>query len=160
MPPVVVVGGAAVTLPPPVATEKVTVTPGFALPNPSVTRTDGGTATVVPMRAIWLFPALIAMFAAAAAPTVTAAVCEIGTFPAPASAAADTVLASAVVEVKVAVNVPPALVVPDAGLSVLLVPVDDSVTFELPIWLLKPYLTVIIIVESVYTANHACLRAV
>src|SRR2546427_13286730 len=149
MPPVVVVGVAAVTLPPPVATEKVTVTPGFALPNASVTRTDGGTATVVPMRAIWLFPALIAMFAAAAAPTVTAAVCEIGTFPAPASAAADTGLASAVGAVKGAVDVAPALVVPDAGLRVLLGPGDRSVPFALPIGVLKPSRTVTGIVEGV-----------
>ena len=52
MPNVVVVGVAAVTLPPPVATEKVTVTPDFALPNASVIRTDGAVATVVPMRAV------------------------------------------------------------------------------------------------------------
>ena len=94
------------------------------------------------------------------APTVTAAVCEIGTFPAPASAAADTVLASAVVEVKVAVNVPPALVVPDAGLSVLLVPVDDSVTFALPIGLLKPSRTVTVIVEAVDPATQPLEQAV
>ena len=70
------------------------------------------------------------------------------------------VLGSAVVEVKVAVNVPPALVVPDAGLSVLLVPVDDNVTAALPIGLLKPSRTVTVIVEAVDPATQPLEQAV
>jgi len=107
-----------------------------------------------------LLPPLTDIVVAAAAATVTAAVCEMGTFPAPASAAAEMVLASAVVDVKVAVNVPPALVVPDAGLSVLLVPVDDSVTVALPIGLLNPSRTVTVIVEAVDPATHPLEQAV
>src|SRR5439155_22275508 len=83
-----------------------------------------------------------------------------GTLPAPPSATADMVLGSAVVEVKVAVNVPPALVVPDAGLSVWLVPVDDNVTAALPSGLLKPSRTVTVIVEAVDPATQLLEQAV
>ena len=83
-----------------------------------------------------------------------------GTFPAPASAAAEMVLASAFVEVKLAVKVPPAPVDPDAGLNVLLVPVDDSVTAAPLIGLLNPSRTVTVIVEAVDPATQPLEHAV
>src|SRR3989442_6389202 len=54
--PVVMVAG-PFTLPPPVATVKVTCTPGTGMPLPSVTRTAGAKLSAYPTRPIWPSPA-------------------------------------------------------------------------------------------------------
>ena len=52
---------APVTEPPPLATAKVTVTPGTTRPLASLTMTLGATATAVPAEADWPSPALRAI---------------------------------------------------------------------------------------------------
>ena len=56
--------------PPPLLIANVTLTPGTAFPDASVTSTDGGTLTAVATVALWLFPALTAIAEAAPAPRV------------------------------------------------------------------------------------------
>src|SRR5712692_4266935 len=59
------------TVPPPVATAKVTAMPATELPLASRTITDGGVATAVPTVAVWALPAFTATWVAAPAVTVT-----------------------------------------------------------------------------------------
>src|SRR5262245_6274001 len=115
-----------VRLPPPAVTPKVTVTPDTALLNASRTNADGAVPTVIPTRAVWLFPPLTTIDAAPAAFTVTEAVCVIT--PAPVTVAC-MVFACARVELNVEVNTPLTLVVPFVGLNVQLEPTEqDGVT--------------------------------
>src|SRR5207245_5150789 len=52
------------TVPPPVATAKVTATPATAFPLASFTITDGGMSTAVPTVAVWVLPAFTATWVA------------------------------------------------------------------------------------------------
>jgi hypothetical protein len=67
MPDAFVVAVPPVTDPPPEKTVNVTVTPDFAFPLASFTRTDGGVATAVPATAVWLSPPFFVTDAAAPA---------------------------------------------------------------------------------------------
>src|SRR5712692_9429709 len=60
-----------VTVPPPTVTAKVTATPATGLPLASFTITDGGMSTAVTTVAVWLLPALTAIWVAVPAVTVT-----------------------------------------------------------------------------------------
>src|SRR5713101_2698180 len=60
------------TVPPPVATAKVTATPATGLPLASFTITAGGMSTAVPTVAAWASPAFTATWVAVPAVTVTA----------------------------------------------------------------------------------------
>jgi hypothetical protein len=96
------------TVPPPEATANVTLVPDTGLLNASRTITAGGIATVAPTVALWLFPVLTAIDAAAAAFTVTVACCVIAT----ALIVAETVFVPAAVALSVPVNTPLPFVVP------------------------------------------------
>jgi hypothetical protein len=65
--PLVVTGLVGTTVPPPLATANVTLSPATGLPCVSVTSTAGATATAVPAVALWPFPALTAIVVAAPA---------------------------------------------------------------------------------------------
>jgi hypothetical protein len=67
-----VVAVAPVTVPPPLATVKVTATSGFGFPFTSLMITDGATATALPAAAVWLSPPFFA--SEAAGPAVDVAV--------------------------------------------------------------------------------------
>src|SRR6185503_1365913 len=140
--------------PPPAVTLSVTVTFGTGLRNASRTSTDGSVDTARPTRAVWLLPPFTAIDAAAAAFTVTGAVCEIGMTPEPPLPVADMALASALVELNVVVNTPLALAVPDEDVNALFVPLAATVTAALPIGLPNPSRTVTVIVEAVDPAEH------
>jgi hypothetical protein len=58
-----VVCSAPVIVPPPLATEKVTVAPATAVPLTSLTRTDGATSTGAPTPASWSSPAILLIWA-------------------------------------------------------------------------------------------------
>jgi hypothetical protein len=94
--------------------------------------------------------------AGAAAVTVTPAVCVMPT----ALAVAETVFPCATVELKFVVKTPLALVEPDAGLNVLLVPVEAGVILALLIVLPNASRAVMVMVEAVEPATHAAEQAV
>jgi hypothetical protein len=150
-------GALTVTLPPPEATVNVTVTFDTGFPNASVTNAAGAVATTVPTRATWLLPLLTERVAAAAAFTVTTAVCVIAVPP----AVAEMVLGPAPVELKVVVNTPLPLPVPEVGDKVLPVPpVAAAVTAAPPIALLKASRAMTVMVEAVDPATQPVEQAV
>ncbi|HEX2094433.1 MAG TPA: hypothetical protein VHG28_18660 [Longimicrobiaceae bacterium] len=147
-PEALVVCEAPVTLPPPDATEKVTLTPATGLPCVSVIVTDGGVETAVPTVALCPSPADFAMFAAAPAVPVALKV----TLSEPAVAV--SVLAPAVLpSVQLpTVATPKALVV--AGLPVMLpLPEAENVTLTPATGL--PCVSVIVTAGAVETAVPA-----
>jgi hypothetical protein len=133
-----------VIVPFPAATANVTATPATALPNPSVTSTEGGIATAVPAGAVWPLPSCTAIVVAAAAVTFTVAVCVTVTVS---FTLAVTVFVPAAVELNVPVTWPLRSVVPAGCVSVLpVVGVAASVTVA-PLTGLPPAsLTVTVIV--------------
>jgi hypothetical protein len=115
-----------VMVPFPGATANVTATPTTALPNPSVTSTEGGIGTALPAGAVWPLPSCTAIVAAAAGVTFTVAVCVTVTVP---FTLAVTVLVPAAVELSVPVAWPFTSVVAAGCVSVLpVVGVAASVT--------------------------------
>src|SRR5439155_1057279 len=142
----VVTGVVGLTVPPPDATVKVTARPATGLLNWSRTITDGSVVTAVPAVALWLFPALIAIELAAAALTVTVAVCVTVTEP---FTVAATVFVPAAVELRVPVICPLPLVVPTGCVSVFpVVGAAVSVTVAPLTGLLLASRTVTVIVEA------------
>ena len=138
------VWAAPVTLPLAGPAANVTDTPEIGLPNASVTTTDGGTGTAVPAVAVCPFPAFGPMMAAAAAFTVTVAVCVTTTVP---FTVAATVFVPAAVELKVPVICPLGLVVPAGWVSEIPVAGDAaSVTVAPETGLPLPSFTVTVIV--------------
>jgi len=126
----VVVWFGPVTLPPPDASANVTATPATGLPLASRTITAGGTATAVPVVAVWLSPALTAIWVAAPAVTLTGAdvtpVKLVALKPrvrGPTVPVMDRLVNTAVPAVfVVAVAVPPSVPPPDAITAVTVVP--------------------------------------
>lgn len=119
----VVAGLVPVSDPPPVATAKVTDTPGTGLLFASVTRTAGAVATAVPATALCPSPADAEILAAAPGFTTTEAVWVMAT----PLIVADTVLVSALVDASVPVVTPRLLVVP-GWVRVLPVPLAARIT--------------------------------
>ena len=114
------------TVPPPVATANVTLTPGTGLLKVSVTITEGGVATAAPATADCPFPAFTATVLAAAGFTVTVGFVFATTPP----TVADTICAPVTVLLKVPVATPLALVWPTGCTSVFPLPVAASTTVD------------------------------
>jgi hypothetical protein len=144
-------------LPPPVSEPNVTLTLETRFPNASVTNAAGAVATAVPTRATWLLPPFTARVAGAAAVTVTAVVCVMAVAP----AVAERVLGPAPVELKVVVNTPLPLLVPELGAKVLPVPPLAAAVTAAPVMgLLKASRTVTVRVDAVDPATQPVEHAV
>src|SRR5713101_4063006 len=171
----VVTAVVGVTVPPPPVTAKVTATPATGLPLPSLTITDGGMTTAVPTVAVWLFPALRAIWVAA--PAIPVAVNATGLPARPAAVAVRVFVPAVVAKVHdvtaaiplafvgtavVGLTVPP----PDATVNVTATPAtghpnefvtrtDGAMATALPalaVWLFPPLMAIWVAAPAVLVA--------